>query len=254
MTKTILITGATSGIGEATARLLSAHQYRLIIAGRRTDRLHRLAEELALINKSEILPITLDVRDRSAVEEKLQSLPIEFSTIDVLINNAGLAAGLNPIHEGDPDDWEAMIDTNLKGLLWVTRTVAAVMAERGSGHIINLSSIAGKETYPMGNVYCATKHGVESLTKALRLELLHKGIKVTSVAPGAVSTEFSAVRFKGDLERAGAVYKGFQPLDAEDIAETILFVITRPVHVNIDDILIMPTAQGYSRDFNRNNG
>lgn len=251
MSKTILITGATSGIGEATARLLSAHQYRLIITGRRSERLYSLSAELMSKDNSEIHPLILDVRDRLAVENGLATLPDKFKQIDVLINNAGLAAGLNPIHEGDPADWEAMIDTNLKGLLWVTRIVAAGMAAKGSGHIINLSSIAGKETYPMGNVYCATKYGVEAITKALRLELLQKGIKVTSVAPGAVSTEFASVRFKGDQERAKAVYKGFQPLEAKDIAETILFVITRPEHVNIDDILIMPTAQAYSRDFNR---
>lgn len=251
MTKTVLITGATSGIGKATARLLASNNYRLIITGRRVERLEKLSQELRSELGAEVLPLQLDVRDKAAVEHKLTSLPDTFNRIDVLINNAGLASGLSPIHEGDTEDWERMIDTNLKGLLYVTRVVSENMFIRGSGHIINLSSIAGREVYPYGNVYCATKHGVEALTKALRIELLSQGIKVTSISPGAVNTEFSQVRFKGDTERAEAVYKGFQPLAASDIAETILFVLTRPEHVNIDDILIMPTAQAYSRDFNR---
>jgi len=171
-----------------------------------------------------------------------------------LINNAGLAVGLSRIDNGDAEDWERMIDTNVKGLLYITQLVSAKMIERGEGHIVNISSIAGRETYPMGNVYCATKHAVQALTKGMRIDFLKHGIKVSSVAPGAVDTEFSVVRFKGDEQRAKSVYDGFTPLYAEDIAETILFVITRPKHVNIDDILVMPTDQAYSRDFNREKG
>ena len=252
MAKTVLITGATSGIGKATAALLAANGYRLILTGRRADRLSAIGKELENLHHTEIVCLSFDIRDKNAVEEAVNSIPKDFRAIDVLVNNAGLAVGLNPVQNGDIDDWERMIDTNIKGLLYITRMIAPLMIEKRAGHIINISSIAGKETYPMGNVYCATKHAVQSLTKAMRLEMLQHGIKVSSVAPGAVNTEFSTVRFKGDTEKAGDVYKGFNPLMAEDIAETILFIITRPPHVNIDDILIMPTAQAYSRDFNRN--
>jgi 3-hydroxy acid dehydrogenase / malonic semialdehyde reductase len=176
---------------------------------------------------------------------------MEWQNIDVLINNAGLAAGFNTVQEGVIDDWERMIDTNIKGLLFITRLVSPKMIERGGGHIINISSVAGKETYPLGNVYCATKHAVQSITKGMRIDLLKHGIKVSSVCPGAVDTEFSVVRFSGDTDRAKQVYKGFTPLNAQDIAETILFIVTRPKHVNIDDVLIMPTDQAFSRDFNR---
>lgn len=252
MAKTVLITGATSGIGKATAALLAANGYRLILTGRRTDRLTEIKTELEKLYQTDIVCLPFDIRDKNAVHAAVNSIPEDFKPIDVLVNNAGLAVGLNPVQNGDIDDWERMIDTNIKGLLYITRMISPFMIERRSGHIINISSIAGKETYPMGNVYCATKHAVQSLTKAMRLEMLQHGIKVSSVAPGAVNTEFSIVRFKGDAERAGDVYKGFVPLMAEDIAETILFVISRPSHINIDDILIMPTAQAYSRDFNRN--
>ncbi|NCB09390.1 MAG: SDR family NAD(P)-dependent oxidoreductase, partial [Bacteroidia bacterium] len=184
-------------------------------------------------------------------EKAIASLPEAWRGIDVLINNAGLAAGLSTIDEGELDDWERMIDTNIKGLLYITRLISPIMAARGSGHIVNLSSVAGKETYPLGNVYCATKHAVQSLTKAMRLDLLKHGIKVSSVCPGAVETEFSLVRFDGDAERAKKVYDGITPLYARNIAETILFVLSRPKHVNIDDILVMPTDQAFARDFNR---
>ncbi len=251
MDKIVMITGATSGIGEATAELLAQHGYRLILTGRREERLIALRNRLQSSFQSDIELLHFDVRDREAVNNAIDRLPEAFRTVDILINNAGLAAGMNAIHEGDTDDWEQMIDTNIKGLLYVTRKIAPGMAERKSGHIINIASIAGKETYPMGNVYCATKHAVQSLTKAMRLDLLKQGIKVTSVSPGAVQTEFSLVRFKGNQEKASKVYEGFTPLFAHDIAETILFVITRPPHVNIDDILVMPAAQAFSRDFNR---
>lgn len=251
MDKIVMITGATSGIGEATAELLAHHGYRLILTGRREDRLLALRNRLLATTKCDIELRCFDVRDPKAVDEALDTLPEAFRAIDILINNAGLAAGMNPIHEGVTADWERMIDTNLKGLLYVTRKISPLMAERKSGHIVNISSIAGRETYPMGNVYCATKHAVQSLTKAMRLDLLKYGIKVSAISPGAVKTEFSLVRFNGDQERAEKVYDGFTPLFARDIAETILFVITRPPHVNIDDILVMPAAQAYSRDFNR---
>lgn len=251
MSKNVLITGATSGIGMATARLLAAQGFRLILTGRRAERLSVMKMELEQKYPINIHILPFDIRNSDAVKAAVNSIPLEFKPVDILINNAGLAVGLNPIQNGDLDDWERMIDTNIKGLLYMTRQISPMMIERESGHIVNISSIAGKETYPMGNVYCATKHAVQSLTKAMRLEMLPYGIKVSSIAPGAVNTEFSTVRFKGDSQRANEVYKGFTPLMAEDIAETILFIITRPAHVNIDDILIMPTAQAYSRDFNR---
>lgn len=251
MEEIILITGATSGIGEATARLLAKKEYSLILTGRRRDRLVTLEEELRNSGKSRILVLPFDVRNRTEVETALNNLPEDWKNISVLINNAGLAAGLSTIPHGDVDDWERMIDTNVKGLLYITRVVSSWMVEEKRGHIINISSIAGKETYPLGNVYCATKYAVQSITEGLRIDLLKHGIKVSSVCPGAVNTEFSLVRFRGDKNRADAVYNGFTPLFAEDIAEVILFIITRPAHVNIDDVLIMPTDQAFTRDFNR---
>lgn len=251
MTETVFITGATSGIGAATARLLAEKGYRLVLTGRRAERLERLKEELENSFSTPVCTLTFDIRQQEEADKAIASLPEVFRTVDILINNAGLAAGLSPLQEGSLTDWEEMIDTNLKGLLYVTRRIAPIMVERKKGHIVNISSIAGKETYPMGNVYCATKHAVQSLTKAMRLDMVKYGIRVSSVAPGAVKTEFSTVRFKGDQERADKVYEGFIPLSAEDIAETILFIITRPPHVCIDDLLIMPTAQAYSRDFYR---
>ncbi len=251
MNKIVLITGATSGIGEATALLLAQHKFDLILTGRRSEKLENLKEKIESESDIRVLTLNFDIRNRQETTNAIETLPAEWENIDILINNAGLAAGLSAIDEGNIDDWEQMIDTNIKGLLYISRAISADMAKRGEGHIINISSIAGKETYPSGNVYCATKHAVESLTKGMRLDLLQHGIKVTSVAPGAVNTEFSLVRFKGDKERADKVYEGFMPLYAEDIAETILFVVSRPAHVNIDNILVMPAAQAFSRDFNR---
>jgi NADP-dependent 3-hydroxy acid dehydrogenase YdfG len=247
----VLITGATSGIGEATARILSKNGYKLIITGRRFDRLEKLKKELSENNRSEILALNFDVRKPEEVDKALDTLHPPFDKIDILVNNAGLAVGMSPLQEGVLDDWERMIDTNVKGLLYITRKIAPLMISQKSGHIINISSVAGKEVYPNGNVYCASKHAVQSLTKSLRLELLKYNIKVSSVSPGAVNTEFSLVRFKGDRQRADQVYDGIIPLKAEDIAEVIYFIITRPPHVNIDDVLIMPTDQAFSRDFNR---
>jgi NADP-dependent 3-hydroxy acid dehydrogenase YdfG len=251
MKQIALITGATSGIGEATAMLLAKHNHDIIVTGRRKEKLLALKEKIEAETGSKVLTLNFDIRSLQDNEAAIQSIPAEWQNIDVLINNAGLAAGFNTVQEGVIDDWERMIDTNIKGLLYITRLISPKMIERGSGHIINISSVAGKEIYPMGNVYCATKHAVQSVTKGMRIDLLKHGIKVSSVSPGAVETEFSVVRFSGDTDRAKQVYKGFTPLNAQDIADTILFMVTRPKHVNIDDVLIMPTDQAFSRDFNR---
>ena len=251
MNRIALITGASSGIGEATAILLAKNNFDLIINGRRKERLIALKDKITAISQSKVLILNFDIRNLQENEAAINNIPEEWKKIDVLINNAGLAAGFSTIQDGLTDDWERMIDTNIKGLLYITKLVVPMMIENRNGHIINISSIAGKETYPMGNVYCASKHAVQSLTKGMRIDLLKYGIKVSSVSPGAVETEFSLVRFHGDSDRAKQVYKGFTPLNAEDVAETILFILSRPPHVNIDDILIMPTAQAYSRDFNR---
>ncbi len=246
-----LITGATSGIGESTALLLAKNNYNIIITGRREEKLDLLKKKITAETNSKVFALNFDIRSLPENEAAVNSLPKEWQNIDLLINNAGLAAGYNSIQEGVIDDWERMIDTNIKGILYITRLIVPKMVERGMGHIINISSVAGKETYPFGNVYCASKHAVQSLTKGMRIDLLKHGIKVSSVSPGAVNTEFSLVRFNGDIDRAKQVYKGFTPLDAQDIADTILFIVTRPKHVNIDDVLIMPTDQAFSRDFNR---
>jgi len=250
MAKIALITGATSGIGEATARLLANEGYNLILTGRRDDRLGKLANELIDNHPIDCFPLCFDIQKQNEVNEAFESLPKKWQQIDVLVNNAGLAAGLDPIHKGDLDDWERMIDTNLKGLLYITRLVAPIMVERKSGHIINIGSIAGKEAYANGTVYCATKHGVEAFTKGMRIDLNPYGIKVGSVCPGAVETEFSVVRLK-DEHANEKVYKGFTPLQANDIADAILFMVTRPAPVNIGDILIFPTAQAGATIFNR---
>jgi len=247
----VLITGATSGIGEATALLLAKNNYNIIITGRRKDRLNLLQKKVTSESNSEVYILNFDIRNLSETETAIKSLPKEWQNIDVLINNAGLAAGFSTLQDGNIDDWERMIDTNLKGLLYITRIISPKMVKRSTGHIINISSIAGKETYPFGNVYCATKHAVQSITKGMRIDMLKHGIKVSSICPGAVETEFSLVRFNGDKNKAKQVYKGFTPLYAQDIADTILFIVTRPKHVNIDDVLIMPTDQAFSRDFNR---
>ena len=243
MTKIALITGATAGIGEACAHVFAREGYNLILTGRRLDRLEKLAGHLNEKYNIEVAVSSFDVRNREQVIENLEGLPGQWKKVDVLINNAGLSQGLDPIQKGSYDDWETMIDTNIKGLLYVSRVVSNWMINNGYGHIINLGSIAGKEVYANGNVYCATKHAVDALNKGMRIDLLPHGIKVTAVHPGAVETEFSEVRFKGDRERAKKVYEGFEPLAAADIAETIWFVASRPAHVNINDLVIMPTTQ-----------
>ncbi len=251
MRKIALVTGATSGIGKATAKMLASNDYDLVITGRREDRLKETAEEIKNETGAGVMELCFDVRSLDQVEKSLDSLPEKWKKIELLVNNAGLAVGLGPVHEGLTDDWDRMIDTNVKGLLYVTRKISAGMVERKRGHIINISSIAGKESYSNGAAYCASKHAVQAITRAQRIELLPYGIKVSSICPGMVETEFSLVRFKGDQQKADNVYKGVTPLYAEDIAETILFMATRPPHVNIDDLLIMPTDQGSARDFNR---
>jgi NADP-dependent 3-hydroxy acid dehydrogenase YdfG len=242
MSKIALITGATAGIGEACARLFAEQQYDLILLARRTERLDSLAEELSTEFGVKVKTLVIDVRQKEAVQ-KLEKLPEEWKKVDVLINNAGLSRGLDPINAGDTDDWDVMIDTNVKGLLYVTKIVSNWMIKYRSGHIINIGSIAGKETYINGNVYCATKYAVDSLNQAMRIDLLPHKIKVTGIHPGAVETEFSEVRFKGDKERAKKVYDGFEPLHPQDIAETIWFAVSRPAHVNINDMIVLPTAQ-----------
>lgn len=246
-----LITGATSGIGKATALLLANNNFDVIITGRRQNLLIELEEQIKQKNNSKVLSICFDIRNSSEVDEAYMSIPSEWKNISLLINNAGLAAGLDPIQSASLSDWERMIDTNIKGLLYITRHVSKSMVENGKGQIINISSIAGKEAYANGSVYCATKHAVEAITKSMRLDLLKHNIKVGSISPGMVETEFSIVRFHGDTQKAATVYEGLTPLYANDIAEAILFMATRPPHVNIDDMLIMPTAQGFSRDVNR---
>lgn len=251
MNKTVLITGATAGIGEACAYEFAGGGYRLIIAGRRKDRLDSLAGKLKDKWGCEVHLLELDVRDKKRVVESINGLPREWKAIDVLVNNAGLALGLAPLHEGNTDDWDTMIDTNIKGLLYVGREVANLMIGNGSGHIINIGSIAGKEVYPNGNVYSATKHAVDAITKGMRLDLLKFGIKVTQIAPGAVETEFSLVRFKGDEERADKVYERYTPLKAEDIANVAFYTTTLPAHVNINDVLVMPANQANATTFHK---
>jgi len=246
------ITGATAGIGRATAELFARNGYNVIITGRRQERLNGFSEELKKNYNVDVLPLSFDVRRLDDVEKAIASIPHDWRGIDVLVNNAGLAVGLNPIQEGVIDDWERMIDTNVKGLLYMTRTLAPILIANGRGHIVNIGSIAGKEVYANGNVYCATKHAVDALNKAMRVDLLPHRIKVTAVNPGMVETEFSVVRFKGDEERAGNVYKGLEPLRAEDIAETVYWVATRPAHVNINDIVIMPAVQANATTTLRN--
>lgn len=243
MNKIVLVTGATAGIGRATAEIYAANNYNLILTGRRESRLQELKEELQKEYGINVLLLKFDVRNRDEVRQSIASIPEEWRSIDVLINNAGLAKGFSDIQDGDVGDWEVMIDTNIKGLLYVSKEVMSIMIGNKKGHIVNIGSVAGKEVYAKGNVYCSTKHAVEGITKALRLDLLPHKIKVSAICPGAVETEFSKVRFNGDQERADQVYHGYQPLKAEDIAEAIYFVTSRPFHVNINDLLIMPTAQ-----------
>ncbi len=244
MQKTVLITGATSGIGRATAELLAQNKFNLIICGRRKNRLESIQQQLSTITNVHVLEF--DVKDKEAVFLAINSLPESFSTIDFLINNAGNAHGLDPIQEGDLEDWDAMIDINVKGLLYVSKAVIPIMMKQKFGHIINIGSTAGKEAYANGNVYCGTKHAVDAITKGMRIDLIAHGIKVSAIHPGLVQTEFSEVRFKGDKERAANVYKGFDPLVGQDIAEIIHFMITRPQHVNIADLIVMPSSQANS--------
>jgi len=242
MGKTVMVTGATAGFGRATALEFARNGYYVIITGRRKERLLELAREIEAF-KTGVLSLNFDVRNKTEVDAAVSSLPSEWKNIDILVNNAGLAAGLSHIDDGDTDDWDRMVDTNIKGLLYVTRAVAPLMAARNQGHIFNISSIAGKDIYENGNVYCATKSAVDSLSKAKRIDLLKHSIRVTNIAPGMAETEFSIVRFKGDQEKADAVYKGVKPLSAEDIATVIYFCATLPDHVCINDITITPTQQ-----------
>jgi len=251
MNRIALITGATSGIGKAVAIKFARNNYNLIITGRRDERLNELAKELTSEFNIEVLPLSFDVRDKNAVESQINSLSDKWKKIDVLVNNAGLALGLSPIHEGDFEDWDTMIDTNVKGLLYMSKFVANLMIEMRAGHIINIGSIAGKEAYPNGNVYCGTKFAVDAITKSMRLDLVKHDIKVSQIAPGAVETEFSIVRFKGDRNISDKVYNGYQPLLAEDVAEATYYVTTLPKHVNINDLVIMPTAQANATTINR---
>ncbi len=249
MEKIALVTGATSGIGKATAFKLLEAGYSVIICGRRWNLLAQLEKEMMKIGK--VLSLSFDVTKSEQVEHAFNRLPLEWKNIEVLVNSAGLAAGLSSIQNGDIEDWETMIDTNIKGLLYVTKQITPIMIANKKGHIVNLGSIAGKEVYPNGNVYCATKYAVDALTKAMRVDLLEHNIKVTSVCPGMVETEFSIVRFKGNKESAKKVYEGISPLKAEDIADVILFAVTRPDHVNLNDIVVMPTAQASGVFVNR---
>ncbi len=243
MNKIVLITGATSGIGEACAHEFARHHFDIIITGRRENRLQRLKNKLETAYKIEVKTLCFDVRNKQEVEFHLNSLDQNWKNIAVLINNAGLSAGLEPVNEGNDADWELMIDTNIKGLLYVSKIVSNWMIAHENGHIVNLGSIAGKEVYANGNVYCATKHAVDALNKAMRIDLLPHNIRVSAINPGAVETEFSKVRFHGNEERAKKVYEGYTPLTAQDIAETIYFITSRKAHININDLTIMPTAQ-----------
>jgi 3-hydroxy acid dehydrogenase / malonic semialdehyde reductase len=248
---TILITGATSGIGAACARAFAAAGARLILVARRAERLRTLAEELGERHGTECHTLTLDVREVGVVTHMLTELPAEWSGVEVLVNNAGLARGLEPLPEGDVRDWEEMIDTNVRGVLAVTRAVVPGMVERGRGHVVNIGSTAGHEVYPGGVVYCATKHALGAITRGLRMDLLGTGVRVSAVDPGMVETEFSVVRFHGDQERADRVYAGLTPLSPDDVADAVLWVTTRPPHVNIDEIIVKPTDQASSTQVHR---
>jgi hypothetical protein len=251
--KTILVTGATAGFGKAIALKYAQNGNRVIITGRRQNRLDELKAQIEQEYGTPVLALCFDVRDNVEVEKNLGNLPADWQTIDVLVNNAGLAAGLGPIHEGHLDHWERMIDTNVKGLLYVSKVIANMMVSRKSGHIVNISSIAGKEVYLNGNVYCATKHAVEALTKGMRVDLHPHHIKVSSVAPGMAETEFSIVRYDGDVERANKVYENVEPLTAADIAESVYFITESPKHVYIQDIVLTPAAQANATTVIRNN-
>jgi 3-hydroxy acid dehydrogenase / malonic semialdehyde reductase len=247
----VLITGASSGIGESCAHAFAEAGAKLILSARRSRRLATLKTELAQLYGSEVLLLSFDVRDRTAVHEALASLPSAWQPIDILVNNAGLSRGLDKLHEGEIQDWEEMIDTNIKGLLYMTRAIVPGMVERGQGHVINIGSLAGHETYPKGNVYCATKAAVRVISEGLKQDLLGTSVRVSSVDPGLVETEFSQVRFRGDADRAKAVYQDTVPLKAQDIADVVLFCAARPTHVNISEVFMMPTAQSGATLVNR---
>ncbi len=249
--RTVLVTGASAGIGAACARAFAGAGARLVLAARRTERLEALAAELRDAHGTESRLLELDVRDAEAVATTLGALPAEWAEVDVLVNNAGLGLGLAKAYEGSPADWDGMVDTNVKGLLYVTRAVVPGMVARGRGHVVNIGSVAGHEVYPGGAVYCATKHAVAAITKGLRMDLLGTGVRVSTVDPGMVETEFSLVRFQGDRERADRVYAGMTPLVADDVADAVLWCATRPPHVNIDEIIIKPTDQASATLVNR---
>ncbi|MBN9298990.1 MAG: SDR family NAD(P)-dependent oxidoreductase [Filimonas sp.] len=246
MAKIILVTGATSGFGQAIARTFAAAGWKCIITGRRKEQLQQFAEELRQAHKTEVLSLSFDVRDRNAVEQNLATLPAEWQAVDVLVNNAGLALGRDPFDEASLDDWDTMIDTNVKGLLYASKAIIPFMKKNKRGHIINIGSTAGKEVYPNGNVYCATKHAVDAISKSQRIDLLPHQIKVTAIHPGAADTEFSSVRFKGNEDKAKAVYEGYEPLHAEDVANIAFYCATLPAHVCINDLVVTCTAQANS--------
>lgn len=246
MNKIALITGATAGIGKAIAVKYAHNGINVIISGRRKERLSQLKSKLERETESKVLILEMDVTDRKDVEEAIRYIPDDWKKIDILVNNAGLAVGLDKLHEGEIEDWERMIDTNVKGLLYVSRTVVPLMIDNGSGHVINIGSMAGKEVYPGGNVYCATKYAVDALTKGLRIDLLGENIKVTQLAPGLVETEFSKVRFKGDEDRAEKVYEGYRPLEGQDIADIAFYLTTLPPHVCINDLVVSTIDQANS--------
>lgn len=248
MSKTILITGATSGFGEACARIFSQNKYRLIITGRRNDRLMKLKHEL----DCEVYDLCFDVRNKNEVKEAISSLPNEWQNVDVLVNNAGLASGLDKIQDGNIDDWDKMIDTNVKGLLYVSHAVIPLMKKQGFGHIINIGSTAGKEVYEKGNVYCASKHAVDAISKGMRIDLLEYGIKVSQICPGAAETEFSEVRFHQDKAKAKAAYNGYTPMTADDIAGIVFYVTSLPANLCINDLVVTSLAQANSFYINRN--
>jgi len=249
--KIALVTGASAGIGKATAEVFAREGAHLIIIARRPDKILTLADELQKNHKIKCHPVALDIRNQEAVASAIANLPDDFKNIDILVNNAGLSRGLAGVHDADLTDWEEMIDTNIKGLLYISRTILPGMMERNRGHVVNIGSVSGHQVYPGGNVYCATKHAVDAITRGMQLDLVASPIHVTAIDPGMVETEFSEVRFHGDKEKASTVYKGLTPLKGEDIAETVLFAVTRPPHINIHNILIMPKDQATAMVANR---
>lgn len=252
MNNITLITGATSGIGRSCAYTFAKNSHNLILTGRRNDRLKNISDDIISKFGVKVLTLCFDIRNNEEVKKAVGSIPEEWQGIDVLINNAGLAVGLGTLQEGEIDDWDRMIDTNVKGLLYLSRAILPLMIKNGKGHVINIGSIAGKEVYPNGNVYCASKFAVDAITKAMRIDLVRDGIRVTQIAPGAIETEFSIVRFKGDEEKANSIYKGYEPLVPEDVADVAYYTTTLPKHVNINDLVLMPTAQASATVFNKN--